>query len=136
MTDQMTVRGRRDLAEKTWPKRLGRKDLAEKTWPKRLGRKDLAVEIQRITKRAPVETGARLLRTRKPAAYLSLRCFSAVPRISPSVAPESEEPYCAMASFSSATSSALIETCTLRAFLSNWITRASTFSPTAKRSAR
>jgi len=37
-----------------------------------------------------------------------------------------------MASFSSATSSALIDTCTLRAFLSNWITRASTFSPTAK----
>src|SRR6266852_5018957 len=69
-------------------------------------------------------------------AYLSVRCLSAVPRMSPSVAPESEEPYCAMASFSSATSSALIETCTLRAFLSNWITRASTFSPTAKRSAR
>src|SRR6185312_8479385 len=69
-------------------------------------------------------------------AYLSPRFFSAVPRMSPSVAPESDEPYCAMASFSSATSSALIETCTLRAFLSNWITRASTFSPTAKRSAR
>src|ERR1700694_5658211 len=76
------------------------------------------------------------MNTRKREAYLSVRCLSAVPRISPSVAPESEEPYCAMASFSSATSSALIETCTLRAFLSNWITRASTFSPTAKRSAR
>ncbi len=33
--------------------------------------------------------------------------------MSPSVAPESEEPYCAIASFSSATSSALIETVTL-----------------------
>src|SRR6516162_6072274 len=69
--------------------------------------------------------------------YLSPpRFLSAVPRMSPSVAPESEEPYWAMASFSSATSSALMETCTLRAFLSNWITRASTFSPTAKRSER
>src|SRR5207253_6674236 len=76
-------------------------------------------------KKGPVETGARLMWTRKPEAYLSVRCLSAVPRISPSVAPESEEPYCAMASFSSATSSALIETCTLRAFLSYWITRAS-----------
>src|ERR1700704_2994547 len=85
--------------------------------------------------KAPVETGARLMATRKADAYFS-RFLSAVPRMSPSVAPESEEPYCAMASFSSATSSALIETCTLRAFLSNWITRASTFSPTAKRSAR
>src|ERR1700691_900340 len=36
MTGQMTARGRRDLADETWPKRLGRKDLA--------------VEIQRITK--------------------------------------------------------------------------------------
>src|SRR5216684_9334114 len=66
--------------------------------------------------------GPVLIDTRKREAYLSLRCLSAVPRMSPSVAPESEEPYCAMASFSSATSSALIETCTLRAFLSNWIT--------------
>src|SRR5674536_33172 len=57
----------------------------------------------------------------KAKPYLSVRCLSAVPRMSPSVAPESEEPYCAMASFSSATSSALIDTCTLRAFLSNWI---------------
>src|SRR5207244_5709334 len=90
----------------------------------------------RHRKRAPVETGALLMWTGKPEAYLSVRCLSAVPRMSPKVAPESEEPYCAIASFSSATSSALIETCTLRAFLSNWITRASTFSPTAKRSAR
>ena len=62
--------------------------------------------------------------------------LSAVPRMSPSVAPESEEPYWAIASFSSATSSALIETCTLWARRSNWMTRASTFWPTAKRSGR
>src|SRR4029077_18891151 len=31
--------------------------------------------------------------------HLSVRCLSAVPRMSPSVAPESEEPYCAIASF-------------------------------------
>src|SRR3569623_566717 len=60
-------------------------------------------------------------------AYLLARFLSAVPRMSPSVAPESEEPYCAMASFSSATSSALIDTWPLRAFLSHWITRAPTF---------
>ena len=35
--------------------------------------------------------------------------------MSPSEAPESAEPYCAMASFSSAISSALIDTATLRA---------------------
>src|SRR5579864_8476240 len=62
--------------------------------------------------------------------------LSAVPRMSPSVAPESEEPYCAIASFSSATSSALIETCTLWVRRSNWMTRASTFWPAAKRSGR
>src|SRR6202011_3497786 len=73
---------------------------------------------------------------KKKQAYLLVGGFGGGPGMSPRVAPESEEPYCAMASFSSATSSALIETCTLRAFLSNWITRASTFSPTAKRSAR
>ena len=43
---------------------------------------------------------------------LSLR-FKAVPRMSPSVAPELDEPYCAIASFSSATSSALMDTVTL-----------------------
>src|SRR5690606_34280677 len=62
--------------------------------------------------------------------------FSAAPRISPSEAPESVEPYWATASFSSAISSALIETVILRVFLSNWVTRASTFCPTAKRSGR
>ena len=41
-----------------------------------------------------------------------------------------------MASFSSATSSALIDTCTLRVRRSNWMMRASTFCPTAKRSGR
>ncbi len=44
--------------------------------------------------------------------------------MSPNVAPESEEPYCAIASFSSATSSALIETCTLWVRRSNWMTLA------------
>src|SRR5205823_10762310 len=86
-------------------------------------------------KKGPGRNRGLMSQTDKLGAYLS-RFLSAVPRISPSVAPESEEPYCAMASFSSATSSALIETCTLRAFLSNWITRSSTFSPTATRSAR
>jgi hypothetical protein len=56
--------------------------------------------------------------------------------MSPSEAPESAEPYWAIASFSSATSSALIEMATLRARRSNWTTHASTFSPTEKRSER
>ncbi len=51
---------------------------------------------------------------------LSARCLRAAPRISPSEAPESEDPYWAMASFSSATSSALIDTATLRVLRSNW----------------
>src|SRR5947209_16552890 len=38
----------------------------------------------------------------------SPRAFSAAPRMSPSEAPESADPYCAIASFSSSTSSALI----------------------------
>src|SRR6188474_3067612 len=59
------------------------------------------------------------------ALSLSAR-LSAVPRISPKVAPESEEPYWAMASFSSAISSALIETEISRVLRSNWVTRAST----------
>src|ERR1700719_3492439 len=46
-------------------------------------------------------------------SFFSVARLSAVPRMSPSVAPESEEPYWAIASFSSATSSALIETVTL-----------------------
>ena len=56
--------------------------------------------------------------------------------MSPSEAPESEEPYWATAAFSSAISSALIDTWILRDALSIWITLASTFSPTAKRSGR
>ena len=47
--------------------------------------------------------------------------------MSPSEAPESAEPYWAMASFSSAISSALIDTETLRALRSNRVMRASTF---------
>ena len=64
------------------------------------------------------------------------RAFSAAPRMSPSEAPELAEPYWAIASFSSATSSALMETAILRARRSNWVMRASTFSPTEKRSGR
>jgi hypothetical protein len=44
--------------------------------------------------------------------------LSAAPKMSPSEAPLSVEPYWATASFSSAISSALIETCSLRDFLS------------------
>ena len=68
------------------------------------------------------------------ASFLAL--LSAAPRMSPSEAPESDEPYCATAAFSSAISSALIETVTLRLLGSIWVTVASTFSPTAKRSGR
>src|SRR3546814_17274671 len=62
-------------------------------------------------------------------------CFSASPRISPSDAPESEEPYCATACFSSAICNALIEKL---GFLlrSQPITIASTFWPVWKRSGR
>jgi hypothetical protein len=56
--------------------------------------------------------------------------------MSPSEAPESVEPYWATAAFSSAISSALIDTEILRPALSKLVTRASTFSPTAKRSGR
>ena len=56
--------------------------------------------------------------------------------MSPSEAPESEEPNWAIASFSSATSSALIDNVTRRALRSNWVTRASSLSPTEKRSGR
>src|SRR5262249_25837076 len=70
------------------------------------------------------------------SAGFSVARLSAVPRMSPSVAPESEEPYWAIASFSSATSSALIEACTLWERRSNWMTRASTFCPMANRSGR
>ena len=42
--------------------------------------------------------------------FFCSRALSAAPRMSPSEAPESAEPYCAIASFSSATSSALIDT--------------------------
>src|SRR5262249_30955767 len=69
-----------------------------------------------------------------PSSPLAL--LSAAPRMSPSEAPESVEPYWATASFSSAISSALIDTPTLRAFESTWGTTASNFSPTPKRSGR
>src|SRR6185312_5194745 len=62
--------------------------------------------------------------------------FSAAPRMSPRAAPESDEPNCATASFSSATSRALIEAETLRLALSTWVTITSTLSPLPKRSGR
>ena len=60
----------------------------------------------------------------------------AAPRMSPRLAPESEEPYSAIAFFSSATSRALIESVSRRLLLSMLVIRASTFSPAAKRSGR
>src|SRR5262249_58701285 len=59
------------------------------------------------------------------SAGFSVARLSAVPRMSPGVAPESVEPYWAIASFSSATSSALIETCTL------WVRRFHYIEPAA-----
>ena len=53
------------------------------------------------------------LRLRPRYSFFSVARLSAVPRMSPSVAPESDDPYWAIASFSSATSSALIDTVTL-----------------------
>src|SRR5258708_39852365 len=55
------------------------------------------------------------------SAFFPPRFLRAAPRISPSDAPESDEPYCATASFSSAISRALIETETLRLALSTWV---------------
>src|SRR5258706_13245667 len=60
----------------------------------------------------------------------------AAPRMSPRLAPESDEPYCATASFSSATSRALIERPILRPALSAEVTSASSLLPTPKRSGR
>jgi len=55
--------------------------------------------------------------------------FSAAPRMSPSDAPESEEPYCWTASFSSAISRALIDRPSLRFLVSALVTRTSILSP-------
>src|SRR5690606_24975180 len=82
-------------------------------------------------KNPPARSGGfRVFRSRQPNgrghgawAQLPPCFFSAAPRISPSDAPESVEPYCATASFSSAISSALIDTVTLRVFLSKAVTR-------------
>src|SRR6185437_12896661 len=51
---------------------------------------------------------------REVYSFFSVPRLSALPRMSPNVAPESEEPYCATASFSSAISSAFTETVILR----------------------
>ena len=55
----------------------------------------------------------------------------AAPRMSPRLAPESDEPYSAMACFSSSISRALTDRVTLRAPFSIRVTLASIFSPTA-----
>lgn len=52
------------------------------------------------------------------SSFLPPRFLSAAPRMSPSEAPESDDPYCATASFSSAISRALIDTETFRLDLS------------------
>ena len=72
------------------------------------------------------------------SAYSSAfsRFLMAALKMSPSEAPESDEPYCATACFSSAISSALIDTVMRRAALSRLVTAASTLSPTLKRSGR
>ena len=56
--------------------------------------------------------------------------------MSPNDAPESDEPYCSTASFSSAISRALIDTPNLRVFESMFVTRTSILSPAEKRSGR
>src|SRR5579875_2593549 len=60
----------------------------------------------------------------------------AAPRISPRLAPESDEPNSAIARFSSSTSLALIDSVILRVARSIVVILASTFSPTANRSGR
>src|SRR5215469_10202717 len=83
----------------------------------------------RVTPRALVQSDAKV---RRSAGYsLSFLVFflSAAPRMSPREAPESDEPNCATASFSSATSRALIEAETLRVALSTEVTITSTLSP-------
>ena len=102
---------------------------------------------QQLAARSLFRRGARLVLALGGALALGLRrqaprrrrpsaLFRAAPRMSPSEAPESDEPYCATASFSSAISSALIDTETLRALASTWVTTASNLSPTPKRSGR
>lgn len=64
-------------------------------------------------------------------------CFiDRCPKISPKLAPLSEEPNSDKTCFSSSISRALMDKTTLRAALSMEETFASTFSPTAKRSGR
>src|SRR3569833_74328 len=71
-----------------------------------------------------------------PPFFLGVFFLRAAPRMSPRLAPLSEEPYCSPASFSSEISRALMERETLRLALSTLVTRASTFSPLPKRSGR
>ena len=72
---------------------------------------------QKTRRIAPAGFVSRMFAAVAAKAYF-LRFFSAAPRMSPSEAPESVEPYWATASFSSAISSALIDTVSLRVFLS------------------
>src|SRR5579875_1239982 len=77
-------------------------------------------------------------RPAQPLSPLSWRRarLIAAPRMSPRLAPESEEPNSAIARFSSSISRALIDRMTLRVARSIAVILASTFSPTAKRSGR
>ena len=67
---------------------------------------------------------------------LAARRLIAAPRMSPRLAPESDDPNSAIARFSSSTSRALIDKVSLRVARSIVVILASTFSPTAKRSGR
>src|SRR5437879_13486433 len=64
-----------------------------------------------LKQKGPGRNRGLMSQTDKLSAYLS-RFLSPVQRISPSVAPESHEPYCALASISSPPPSAVTEGCT------------------------
>ncbi|MFT7523183.1 MAG: hypothetical protein ACI92A_001040 [Candidatus Paceibacteria bacterium] len=78
------------------------------------------------TKNGPAMGAAFNSYSRLERLYSVSWLFSAAPRISPSEAPESDDPYCSTASFSSAISRALIERPRRREALSMLVTRAST----------
>src|ERR1700722_7496831 len=86
--------------------------------------------------RTAVSAGGSRLYSSSPFFLEGVFFLRAAPRISPRLAPESEEPYCSTASFSSEISRALMESETLRVFLSRLVTSASTLSPLPKRSGR
>src|SRR5215470_17314398 len=104
------------------PREMSRGPFVARTvgWQRRALRRRAHLERPKLRKAGRLRFAHptdRPVRGSKPAelghSFFSVARLSAVPRISPSVAPESEEPYWAIASFSSATSSALMETVTL-----------------------